>query len=69
MAECKWCGNTDGCDCIERMTCPKAGVIGHTSCGTQSCGCPVFIGDCEGDCKEIKSLPSVLNRAGWGGIL
>ena len=50
-SDCHWCGNNTGCDCIERMTCPKAGAIGHWYCGTRSCGCPKFCHE-EGDCDK-----------------
>lgn len=40
---CKWCGwDLGNCDCAERMTCDKAGQVGHTDCGTLPCGCPIF---------------------------
>lgn len=40
---CIWCGRDTGCDCIERMNCPKAGEIGHMCCGVRECGCPKFL--------------------------
>jgi hypothetical protein len=49
---CKWCGNDDGCDCITRMECMKAGAIGHRFCGIHSCGCPKFT-HLEGKCEKM----------------